>query len=49
MESGRECDAAGRAEIKVGTHGATGLGHLDGTGYSKLLISFNFVSRAKPG
>lgn len=32
----------------VGTHDSTGTGRIIGTGYSKLMTSFYFISRAKP-
>lgn len=42
VESGRECEAVHRA----GMHGSTGTGRTD---FFKLIISINFIGRAKPG
>lgn len=45
LQAGRECEAAGG----VGLHDSTGMGRAIGADYYKLIISFSFISRAKPG
>lgn len=49
VERGRESEGAGRVREKFAIHDSTGTGCMMRRGYSKSMISINFISQGSAG